>query len=102
MFELSPYRHVPPPHLDGALRSTRGEFVLKELANGRTRLIGHTWYEFDMYPHAYWTLWSDLRIQRIHLRVLKHVGDHAERRSHPLPAVPNNTSARQGTVLQSL
>ena len=28
MFELSPYRNVHPPHLDGFLRSTRGEFRL--------------------------------------------------------------------------
>lgn len=73
MFELSPYRHVHPPHLDGYLRSNRGEFRLIELPYGRTRLEGRTWYEFDMYPQAYWTLWSDAIIHRIHLRVLEHV-----------------------------
>jgi len=79
MFEMSPYKHVHPPHLEGALRSTRGEFLLEELPDGQTRLIGNTWYEFDMYPHAYWTLWSDLMIHRIHTRVLEHVRRHAER-----------------------
>ena len=78
MFELTPYAHVHPPHLDGALQSTRGEFVLEELADGRTRLIGRTWYRFDMFPHTYWTLWSDLLIHRIHARVLNHVKQHAE------------------------
>jgi uncharacterized membrane protein YhaH (DUF805 family) len=73
MFELSPYRHVHPPHLDGFLRSNRGEFRLLPLSGGRTRLEGSTWYEFDMFPHAYWTLWSDLLIHRIHHRVLKHI-----------------------------
>ena len=40
MFEMTPYRDIHPPHLDGAFRSTRGEFELAELPNGRTRLNG--------------------------------------------------------------
>ncbi|MBW3540304.1 MAG: SRPBCC family protein [Planctomycetes bacterium] len=78
MFELSPYRHVHPPHMDGVLRSTRGEFRLVPLAGGRTRLEGRTWYRFNMKPQGYWTLWSDLFIHRIHLRVLRHVKRLAE------------------------
>lgn len=78
MFELSPYRHVHPPHLHGTLRSTRGEFRLRTLPDKRTRLEGRTWYEFDMFPHAYWTLWSDLLIHRIHDRVLDHVRQLSE------------------------
>ena len=73
MFEMSPYQHVHPPHLDGTLCSTRGEFRLVPLAGDRTRLEGRTWYEFDMFPYTYWTLWSDLMIHRIHRRVLKHI-----------------------------
>lgn len=73
MFELSPYRHIHPPHLHGYLRSNHGEFLLKPLSNGRTRLEGHTWYVFQMYPQWYWTLWSDMLIHRIHSRVLMHV-----------------------------
>lgn len=53
MFELSPYRHVHPPHLDGSLRSNRGEFLLISLPEGRTRLEGRTWYEFEMFPYAF-------------------------------------------------
>jgi hypothetical protein len=73
MFELSPYRHVHPPHLDGFLRSNRGEFLLIRLPTGGTRLEGRTWYEFQMFPQWYWTLWSDLLIHRIHQRVLTHI-----------------------------
>jgi hypothetical protein len=58
MFELSPCRHVHPPHLHGYLRSNRGEFRLVPLPGGRTRLEGRTWYEFDMFPQSYRTLWS--------------------------------------------
>jgi len=73
MFELSPYRHIHPPHLHGYLRSNHGEFLLKPLSNGRTLLEGRTWYVFQMYPQWYWTLWSDMLIHRIHSRVLMHV-----------------------------
>jgi polyketide cyclase/dehydrase/lipid transport protein len=58
MFELTPYRDVHPPHLDGYLRSNRGEFLLVALPGGRTRLEGRTWYEMDLFPQAYWSLWS--------------------------------------------
>jgi uncharacterized membrane protein YhaH (DUF805 family) len=78
MHELSPYRHVHPPHLDGYLRCQRGEFRLVPLAGGKTRLEGSTWYEFEMYPQDYWTLWSDAAIHRIHLRVLEHIKRLAE------------------------
>lgn len=78
MHELSPYRHVHPPHLDGYLRCRRGEFRLIELPGGRTRLEGSTWYEFEMYPQDYWTLWSDTCIHQIHRRVLDHIKVLAE------------------------
>ena len=79
MMELSPWRHVRPPHLhDRSLTSHRGEFLLVPLADGRTRLEGRTWYTFDMHPHGYWTLWSDWAIHAIHRRVLDHVKRLAE------------------------
>lgn len=81
MFELSPYRNVHPPHLDGFLRSTRGEFRLIALAERRTRLEGRTWYHSEMYPQWYWPLWSDLLIHRIHERVLMHIRRLSEERS---------------------
>lgn len=73
MNELSPYRHVHPPHLDGYLNCKRGEFRLHRLPGNRTLLEGSTWYEFKMYPQGYWTIWSDLSIHLIHERVLEHI-----------------------------
>ena len=73
MNELSPYRHVHPPHLDGYLNCKQGEFRLIRLPDNRTLLEGSTWYEFKMYPQGYWTLWSDTSIHRIHQRVLQHI-----------------------------
>ena len=73
MHELSPYRYVHPPHLDGYLRCKRGEFRLIDLGEGRTRLEGRTWYEYEIFPQSYWTLWTDMLIHRIHHRVLTHI-----------------------------
>jgi uncharacterized membrane protein YhaH (DUF805 family) len=81
MFEISPYRHLHPPHMEHeTLRSDRGEFRLVRLANEGTRIEGRTWYRFKMYPQGYWTLWSDMFIHRIHQRVLRHIKTLAERR----------------------
>jgi len=73
MTELSPYRHVHPPHLDGYLRSRRGEFKLVALPGGRTRLEGRTWYELEVFPVAYWGVFSQALIGAIHDRVLAHI-----------------------------
>jgi hypothetical protein len=73
MKEWSPYTDVHPPHLDNFLVSRGGQFRLIELPGGRTRLEGTTWYQHHMWPAAYWRLWSDFIIHRIHLRVLNHV-----------------------------
>jgi len=84
MHELSPYRHVHPPHLDGYLRCKRGEFQLIPLENGRTRLEGRTWYQYDIFPQSYWTLWTDRLIHSIHQRVLSHIKQLSESSSRPL------------------
>ena len=78
LIELSPYRHIHPPHLNGNLRSTHGEFRLSELSPGRTLLEGRTWYKFEMFPQWYWTMWSDTLIHGIHERVLVHIKRLAE------------------------
>jgi len=70
--ESSPYQ-LSPPHLDGYLRSRRGEFRLVPLEGGRTRLEGSTWYELEMAPEGYWQLYADYLIHRIHARVLQHI-----------------------------
>ncbi len=78
MQEWSYKRDLVPPHVsDAYLRSRRGEFVLIP-ANGGTILKGTTWYELRFWPNAYWQLWSDAVIHRIHLRVLNHVKRLAE------------------------
>ncbi len=73
MRELSFYDHVEPPHLHGFMVSQRGQFELIALPDGRTRLVGTTWYRNHMSPQVYWTLWSDHIIHRIHGNVLDHI-----------------------------
>jgi uncharacterized membrane protein YhaH (DUF805 family) len=78
MDEMSPYDDLHTPHLDGALRSHRGQFQLELLEDGRTRLVGTTWYENKMWPANYWKLWSDLLIHAIHNEVLLHIKSLSE------------------------
>jgi uncharacterized membrane protein YhaH (DUF805 family) len=76
--ELSPYGNIQPTHLHGYFVSKQGQFLLTALPGGRTRLEGTTWYQHTMWPAAYWHLWSDYIIHRIHLRVLEHIREEAE------------------------
>jgi uncharacterized membrane protein YhaH (DUF805 family) len=77
--ELSPYGNIQPPHLHGYFVSEKGQFLLTALPGRRTRLEGTTWYHDTIWPAAYWRLWSDYIIHRIHLRVLEHIKVEAER-----------------------
>jgi len=79
MEEWTPYSHIEPPHLHGFLESEGGQFLLTPLANGGTRVEGTTWYRHRLWPAAYWQVWSDAIIHRIHLRVLRHIQKEAER-----------------------
>src|SRR5262245_48159940 len=81
MREWSPYS-IHPPHLDHYLVSRQGQFLLERLPDGRTRLEGSTWYTNRMWPAAYWRLWSDHIIGRIHSRVLSHIQQLSEAGSH--------------------
>jgi len=73
MTELSIYANVRPRHLDGYLQPVHGEFRLIPLPGGRTRLEGSTWYALWVFPDAYWSLFGDALIHRIHMRVLMHI-----------------------------
>jgi hypothetical protein len=79
MREWNPLAEIHPPHLDGFLVARRGQFRLIELPGGRTLLQGTSWYQHHLWPAAYWRLWSDPIIHRIHQRVLEHIKQSAER-----------------------
>lgn len=71
--ELSPYRDVYAPHLDGYFTARRGEFRLIPLASGGTRLEGSTWFTLTMYPQVYWRPLAEWMLRKIHMRVLEQV-----------------------------
>ncbi len=85
MREWTWIKGVRPPHLDGYLKVSRGEFLLRARSDGGTRLIGRTYYRVNIMPRAYFRWWSDYMIHRIHMRVLEQVRRHAESRiaAHP-------------------
>ena len=78
MRELTLWPGPRPPHLDGYLESTRGQFLLTPLPDGRTRLVGRTWYRTNMVPERYWRLWADPILHTIHMRVLRHIATQSE------------------------
>lgn len=73
MRELSPYRDLHPPHLDGFLVARQGRFKLTPLANGGTLLEATSWYQHHLWPSRYWRLWSDYLIHSIHQMVLSDI-----------------------------
>src|SRR5688572_24318455 len=79
MQEWSPYRKVYAAHLDEGFRARAGEFRLIALPGGRTRLEGSTWYQLDLHPRMYWSLYADAVVHAIHGRVLGHVKSLAEK-----------------------
>lgn len=79
MDELSIWKDISPPHLDGLLESKGGEFRLTEVQPGITLLQGTTWYSNQMWPERYWRLWSDWLIHKIHRRVLLHIKTISEK-----------------------
>ena len=79
LIERTLWKAARPPHLDGFLEPTRGQFVLETMPGGKTRLVGRTWYRTHMFPEVYWRAWADPIIHAIHLRVLRHVAALSER-----------------------
>jgi hypothetical protein len=54
------------------------EFVVHELAEGRTRIEARTSYSLEIYPARYWSLWSDAILRRMQLRMLDQIKRNAE------------------------
>ncbi len=80
--ELSPWKNIETPHLDGTFTSRRGEFKLYE-QEGKTILEGTTWYTQTITPDWYWHHISDQIIHLVHLRVLEHIKETTERPGSP-------------------
>jgi hypothetical protein len=78
MTELMPWPGADPPHVSDYFVSRRGRFDLVALEGDRTRLVGTTWYTHKIWPSAYWRVYSDRLLHKIHRRVLDHIRAQAE------------------------
>jgi hypothetical protein len=68
-----------PRHLDEYGDFQRGQFLLTANPDGTTTLTGTTWYRLKVYPTFYFNAWAKVFLHAIHLRVLEHVKEQAER-----------------------
>ncbi len=78
MEEFSPLGPIDTPHLHDTFTSERGRFHLYE-DDGKTILVGTTWYRQSISPDFYWHRLSDHLIHLIHLRVLEHIKHKSEK-----------------------
>lgn len=62
-----------PPVFDSHMTILRGRFLMEDLGDGTTRLVGSTWYRLHMRPAGYFQFWTDYCIHAIHLDALNHI-----------------------------
>ncbi len=78
MHELSPYRHVNAPHVNGYFRTLDARFTITTLANGHTLLSLATQHELDLNPAVYWLPMAKWAVHTNKARVLAHFAQQAE------------------------
>ena len=79
MEEMSPYRRVHAPHLQGYFQTAATSFDLQRLPSGGTRLVARASHRLRLDPALYW---EPLARWAIHLnvtRVLESIRDAAEK-----------------------
>jgi hypothetical protein len=67
------------PEIIGHINIERGQFILKENADGTTTLIGNSWYTLKVYPVWYYDRWAIDITRNVHLRVMNHIKILAEK-----------------------
>jgi hypothetical protein len=78
MHELSPYRHVNAPHVNGYFRTLDARFTITKLASGHTLLSLATRHELDLNPAVYWLPMAEWAVHTNKARVLAHFAQQAE------------------------
>ena len=78
MRELSPYKTVHAPHVNGYFRTRDARFTITPLANGHTRLSLATQHELDLSPAFYWSPMAKWAVHTNKVRVLAHFAQQAE------------------------
>lgn len=67
------------PEIIGHIEIERGQFVLKENPDGTTTLTGNSWYRLNVYPVWYFDWWAEDITRNVHIRVMKHIKELAEK-----------------------
>ena len=61
------------PEIIGHIVMDKGQFLLEDLGDGRTKLVGSSWYRLMVYPVWYYNTWARAITRNVHLRVMKHI-----------------------------
>lgn len=75
-----------PSRLDPYLTVTDGQFLFVDLGDGRTKIVGTTWYTLRCAPYGYFDWWCERILHGIHTRVLEHVKARSESEEPPAGA----------------
>ncbi len=67
------------PEAYGHITLHRGRFTLRDNHDGTTTLIGTSWYTLHVRPLWYFDLWTSDMTRAVHLRVMRHVRQLAEK-----------------------
>jgi uncharacterized membrane protein YhaH (DUF805 family) len=86
MREISPYRHVHAPHVDGYFLTTDTSFELLRLPDGHTEIIERTSHRLKLDPLFYWLPMARYVVHANNARVLAHIKRQSEREVQALEA----------------
>lgn len=78
MEEMSPYRRVHAPHLNGYFETDTTSFELQSLPKGKTRLVAQATHQLRIDPALYWEPLARWAIKMNVSRVLESIKDAAE------------------------
>lgn len=79
LFTFDIIKQPDDPEIIGHINIERGQFILKENANGTTTLIGNSWYSLKVFPVWYYDLWAIDITRNVHIRVMEHIKSLAEK-----------------------
>jgi uncharacterized membrane protein YhaH (DUF805 family) len=79
MRELSPYRHVHAPHVQGYFRTLSVSFDILPQADGSTTVVERTRHEIKLEPVLYWLPIARWVMAETNDRVLDHLRNQAQR-----------------------
>ncbi len=71
-------RRPRDPELLHHLDLERGQFLLRDNGDGTTTLTGTSWYRLNVFPAAYFDLWTRDIIRHVHRRVMAQIKSLAE------------------------